>query len=212
MSHANSTIVIAGGSGFLGISLASHLAERRIPVVIVSRTPPKAAGAWRHVAWDARAVGDWAGALDGARAVVNLAGRSVDCVKTPEHQDEILRSRVESTRTLAAAMRTIANPPPIWVQMSTAHIYGDPPSAVCTEDSALGFGLLHLSAGPGRRPSKRAGCPDSAASRSGRALSSAGTAARARERSDGCAGWRGSGSAGLSEPGARESVGFTNST
>jgi uncharacterized protein (TIGR01777 family) len=72
---------------------------------------------------------------------MNLAGRSVDCIKTPDHQDEILRSRVESTRVLGAAVRDISAPPPVWVQMCTAHIYGDPPTAVCTEDSPFGCGL-----------------------------------------------------------------------
>src|SRR5439155_4502519 len=40
-----------------------------------------------------------------------------------------------------AAMRSIEQPPPVWVQMSTAHIYGDPPSVVCSEDSPSGYGL-----------------------------------------------------------------------
>lgn len=73
--------------------------------------------------------------------MVNLAGRTVDCIKTPDHQDEILRSRVESTRVLGQAVRAIDQPPPVWVQMGTAHIYGDPPEAICTEDSSLGVGL-----------------------------------------------------------------------
>ena len=137
-------VVIAGGSGFLGVSLAHYLAERGAAVVILSRHEPKVAGPWKHRRWDARTLGDWQEELDGADGLVNLTGRSVDCVKTPDHQDEILRSRVESTRVLGEAMRSIASPPPVWVQMSTAHIYGDPPSAVCTEDSILGCGLAPL--------------------------------------------------------------------
>jgi uncharacterized protein (TIGR01777 family) len=86
-------------------------------------------------------LGAWAEALDGARALVNLAGRTVDCVKTPDHCDEILRPRVESTTALGAAVRAVKNPPRVWVQMSTAHIYGDPPERVCDEDSPFGYGL-----------------------------------------------------------------------
>jgi uncharacterized protein (TIGR01777 family) len=93
------------------------------------------------VNWDARTLGEWQRELEGARAIVNLAGRSVDCIKTPAHQDEILRSRVETTRVLGLAVRSLAAPPPVWVQMSTAHIYGDPPQVMCTEDSAFGIGL-----------------------------------------------------------------------
>lgn len=91
--------------------------------------------------WDGRTVGDWAEALDGAAALVNLAGRSVDCVKTPDHCDEILRSRVESTGALGEAVKRCGAPPPVWVQMATAHIYGDPPEAIVDESSAFGFGL-----------------------------------------------------------------------
>lgn len=134
-------VVIAGGHGFLGISLAHYLAEAGRSVVILSRTPPKVHGPWRHVAWDGRTLGSWSDELNGAAGLVNLAGRSVDCIKTPDHCDEIVRSRVESTRVLGQAMRAIASPPPVWVQMSTAHIYGDPPREVCTEDSAFGYGL-----------------------------------------------------------------------
>lgn len=134
-------IVIAGGSGFLGSSLAAYLVERGASVVILSRRQPKASGRWRHVPWDARTLGQWKGELDGARGLVNLVGRSVDCVKTPDHKDEILRSRVEATRVLGMAVRAVDSPPPVWVQMSTAHIYGDPPEVTCTEDSPFGYGL-----------------------------------------------------------------------
>lgn len=72
---------------------------------------------------------------------MNLVGRTVDCIKTPGHCDEILRSRVEATRVLGEAVRAVAAPPPVWVQMSTAHIYGDPPEVVCDEDSPFGYGL-----------------------------------------------------------------------
>lgn len=134
-------IIIAGGSGFLGISLANYLVERGHSVVILSRNAPITSGPFRHVQWDGRSLGEWANELDGATGLVNLTGRSVDCIKTPDHQDEILRSRVESTLVLGKALRSIATPLPVWVQMSTAHIYGDPPSAVCTEDSPFGVGL-----------------------------------------------------------------------
>ena len=110
-------------------------------MVILSRKPPKPNGPWKHVEWDARTLGEWSRELDGADGLVNLTGRSVDCIKTPDHCDEILRSRVESTRVLGKAFQVIASPPSVWVQMSTAHIYGDPPEVTCTEDSAFGYGL-----------------------------------------------------------------------
>lgn len=137
----NKRFVLAGGSGFLGVSLAHLLAARGAEVVVLSRHQPRFAGPWKHVAWDGRTRGSWQDALNGSEGLVNLAGRNVNCVKTPAHQDEILRSRVEATRVLGSALMKIESPPPVWVQMSTAHIYGDPPHAVCSEDSACGYGM-----------------------------------------------------------------------
>ena len=134
-------LVIAGGSGFLGLSMADYFSEAGADVTILSRSKPKGDGRWSHAPWDGRTLGKWMESLEGADAIVNLAGRTVNCIKTPDHQDEILRSRVESTRILGEAMRAVNSPPPVWVQMSTAHIYGDPPSLVCNEDSAEGIGF-----------------------------------------------------------------------
>jgi hypothetical protein len=137
-------IVIAGGTGFLGLNLARYLGRCNCEVTLLSRHPPAEKGRWRHLAWDGHSLGGWASALDGATALVNLVGRSVDCIKTPDHCDEILRSRVEATEVLGQAVRRVASPPPVWVQMATAHRYGDPPERVCDEDAAFGYGLAPL--------------------------------------------------------------------
>jgi uncharacterized protein (TIGR01777 family) len=134
-------IIIAGGTGFLGLNLARYLTRLNYEVVILGRHQPKAQGTGRYIRWDARSPGAWASELENATALVNLAGRTVDCIKTPDHCDEILRSRVEATNVLGKAVRQLNSPPPVWVQMSTAHRYGDPPESVCDEDSAFGYGL-----------------------------------------------------------------------
>jgi NAD dependent epimerase/dehydratase family enzyme len=134
-------VVIAGGSGFLGQSLARHLGRDGHDVVVLSRQKISGARMPRVVQWDARTPGEWWRELEGAEALVNLTGRSLDCMKTPDHCEEILRSRVESTRALGHALERVSVLPSVWVQMSTAHIYGDPPDLVCNEDSALGYGL-----------------------------------------------------------------------
>lgn len=134
-------IVIAGGTGYLGTNLARYLTEFGCDVIVLGRHHPQGDLHVRFVPWDGRTLGDWVQLLDGAAALVNLAGRSVDCIKTPDHCDQILRSRVESTRVLGQALRQVKAPPPVWVQMSTAHIYGDPPAALCDEESPFGYGL-----------------------------------------------------------------------
>lgn len=140
---SRSRIVIAGGSGFIGRSLADRLSRDGFDVDILTRgrSITHGEGRVRALTWDARTLGPWASALNDSAGVVNLVGRSVDCVKTPDHCDEILRSRTEATRVLGEACRMCDKPPPVWVQMSTAHIYGDPPTIHCDESSPTGWGL-----------------------------------------------------------------------
>lgn len=141
MSNTQGKIVITGGSGYLGVNLAHALLAADYQVCLIARTLPTANGRWQFTPWDAQTIGPWAAELEGATAVVNLAGRSVDCPKTAENCDLILRSRVDTTHLIGRALRQLNAPPPTWVQMSTAHIYGDPPHTLCTEEASFGYGL-----------------------------------------------------------------------
>ncbi len=114
-------LVLAGGSGHLGTLFASSHHAAGDEVVVLSRTPH--AAPWRVVAWDAATLGPWAAELEGAGAVVNFAGRSVNCRYTPANRAAIVRSRVDSTCVLGAALAHAAAPPKLWLQMSTATIY-----------------------------------------------------------------------------------------
>jgi len=134
-------VIIIGGTGFIGRSLANQLREASYACTLIGRSEPANLDGHKFQRWDGRTTGDWAGCLEGAAAVVNLAGRSVDCIKSPDNIDQILRSRVESTHAIGEALLGLNTPPPVWVQMSTAHIYGDSPDVTCTEASPFGYGL-----------------------------------------------------------------------
>lgn len=114
-------LVLPGGSGQIGTLLARAFHADGHDVVVLSRTPAPAP--WRTVAWDATSLGPWADTLEGADAVVNLAGCSVDCRYTPENRRRILDSRVASTRALGEAVARAADPPRVWLQSSTATLY-----------------------------------------------------------------------------------------
>lgn len=114
-------IVIAGGSGFLGSLLAREFYGRGIEVVVLSRHP--VFSPWRTVQWDGHSLDTWAGEIDGADVVVNLAGRSVHCRYTESNREEILRSRLDATRAIRKAIAIAQRPPKVWLQMSTATIY-----------------------------------------------------------------------------------------
>lgn len=114
-------VVIPGGSGQVGTLLARSFQADGHEVVVLSRGPQSAP--WRVVGWDAATVGDWAREFEGADAVINMAGRSVNCRYTPANRRAILESRVDSTRVVGEAIGRASRPPRVWLQASTATIY-----------------------------------------------------------------------------------------
>jgi len=112
-------IILAGGSGFLGQALAKHFTARGGDVLVLTRHPTKA----NEVAWDGETLGDWTKHIDGADAVINLCGRSVDCRYTAANRSILIDSRVKPTRVLGQAIAQCANPPPLWLNASSATIY-----------------------------------------------------------------------------------------
>jgi uncharacterized protein (TIGR01777 family) len=78
---------------------------------------------WRVVRWDGATLGPWVGELDGCDAVINLAGRSVNCRYNRENRREMIGSRVLSTRVVGEAIARAARPPRTWLQMSSATVY-----------------------------------------------------------------------------------------
>lgn len=134
-------IVLAGGTGFIGAALARRFRERGDEVVVLTRSAPRRRGdGVREAQWDGRTAGDWARELEGARAVINLAGSTINTVHTPENRRRIVESRVDSVRALGAALRACATPPAAWVQTSAVGIYGNT-EARCAEDAPAGSGF-----------------------------------------------------------------------
>jgi uncharacterized protein len=115
-------IVIPGGTGQVGTLLARAFAAQGHEVVVLSRRLEKAVS-WRIVSWDATSLGNWTAELEGADAVINLAGRNVNCRYTAKNRHLIMSSRVNSTRAVGEAIRLCNTPPRIWLQASTATIY-----------------------------------------------------------------------------------------
>lgn len=110
-------IVLPGGTGQVGRILTRAFLVAGHDVTVLSRSGPQG--------WDGRTLGPWVSALNGADAVINLAGRSVSCRYTRENLEEMLRSRVDAARVLGEAIASVPNPPAVWLQASTATIYAD---------------------------------------------------------------------------------------
>jgi uncharacterized protein len=115
-------IVIPGGTGQVGTILARSFHADGHDVVVLGRDPEPRE--WRVERWDAKTFGDWAGEFEGADVVINLAGRNVNCRYNPENRRQIIDSRVDSTRVVGEAIAAASNPPKVWLQASTATIYG----------------------------------------------------------------------------------------
>ncbi|MCR4316746.1 MAG: TIGR01777 family oxidoreductase [Planctomycetes bacterium] len=113
-------IVIPGGTGHVGVALSRELRAKGHSVVVLSRGKGDGENV---VQWDAKTLGEWAQTFDGADSVINLAGRTVDCRYNKTNLTQMLVSRIDSTRAVGEAIARAANPPKVWLQMSTATIY-----------------------------------------------------------------------------------------
>lgn len=139
------TVVIAGGSGALGRNIAADLTCRGLRVrILTRRRDPELP--FEQVEWDGRSVGDWADALrnPGPTAVINLAGKLVDCRPTEANVVELRRSRVDPTAALVAASATLDRPIDHWIQASTTAIWSDAGEMRCTETTPLPQGLPQM--------------------------------------------------------------------
>jgi uncharacterized protein (TIGR01777 family) len=138
----NNKIIIAGGSGFLGQALAPALIERGYEVTVLGRGAAATRGGVQHLQWDGRTLEGWAAAVDGAKAVVNLTGKSVNVRHTAENKREIIGSRIDSVRVLGAAIARCANPPQAFVQASGIGFYGDTGDLTVDETAPVGSDFM----------------------------------------------------------------------
>ena len=132
-------IILPGGSGQVGRVLTRALLAEGHECVVLTRRPGVTAttAGRREVAWDARTPGPWAAEIEGADAVINLAGRTVDCRYNERNLAVMLASRVDSTRVIGQAIAAAKNPPRVWLQAATATIYGHRYDAPNDEETGL---------------------------------------------------------------------------
>src|SRR4051812_45875138 len=118
-------VILAGGSGFVGRNLTPALLGAGYDVTVLTRSRGGERGDVTSVAWDGKTLGDWARSVDGAAAIINLAGRSINCRHTPENRRAILDSRVDSVRVLGQAIEKATEAPAVFVQAAAVGIYGN---------------------------------------------------------------------------------------
>ncbi|MGH9876671.1 MAG: TIGR01777 family oxidoreductase [Nitrososphaerales archaeon] len=113
-------IVVPGGTGQVGQVLTRALRSRGHEVCLIGRS---SSSHEKIFVWDGKNLESWGKIVDGADVVINLAGRSVNCRYTKNNLEEMMNSRVDSTRVVGQAISQSKNPPRVWLQASTATIY-----------------------------------------------------------------------------------------
>jgi uncharacterized protein (TIGR01777 family) len=127
-------IAIAGASGFIGNRMTAYFQEMGWVVKTIGRTEGDAT--WNDQPSLIRT-------LEDAHAVVNLAGKSVNCRFTASNVEALVASRVDTTRAIGDAIALCKNPPSLWVNASGASIYRETVMKANTEKSpADGLGTM----------------------------------------------------------------------
>jgi uncharacterized protein len=137
-------IILAGGNGYVGTVLANYYREFAEEVIILSRTPKLPDGNIKTLVWDGKTKGDWAGELSGAELLVNLCGKNVNCRYNKKNREEIVASRVLPTTLLGEVISKLADPPALWINVTSATIYRhaeDKPQDEETGEIGTGFSI-----------------------------------------------------------------------
>lgn len=122
-------VIVTGATGLIGKRLCPALRRRGYAVVVFSRNPEGARaavpGAAEYVAWRPEESGAWAARVDGAHAVISLAGANIAGKRwTEAYKREVRDSRVVGIRGLVNAMRTAQRKPAVFIQGSAVGYYG----------------------------------------------------------------------------------------
>ena len=135
-------IVITGGTGFLAGILAKHFSAKGDRVFLLTRTPQPKANNIQYLAWDGQSSGAWEKVLEGSDAVINMAGKSVDCRYHHKNKKAILTSRINATKAIGHAIQGCKNPPKVWLNSSSATIYRHAINQPMDEDAGeIGHGF-----------------------------------------------------------------------
>ena len=140
-------IVIAGGTGFIGRHVSQFLIHSGHSVILLSRHTGEGKSLVnihaRHIQWDGCIQGPWAQECEGADVAINLSGAPIaDSRWTKKRKQELIDSRVQSTKALLQAISSWRNKPHTFMTASGIGFYGDRGGEVVNESSTPGEGFL----------------------------------------------------------------------
>ncbi|HCD50796.1 MAG TPA: TIGR01777 family protein [Balneolaceae bacterium] len=137
------TILITGGTGFIGQELRTMLLQAGHSVIVVTRKPEKyadeAAKNQQFISWD----DDLPKAMNSTDVVINLAGENLFSQRwTDEVKNRIYNSRIDTTRKIVEAMRNAEDKPELLISASASGIYGDRKEEILTEEASVATDFL----------------------------------------------------------------------
>lgn len=135
-------IVISGANGFMGRHLIEFLKEKYEVIALVRSEKYAHVKEVEYHIWDGKNLGAWQATFEGAKCIINLAGKSVDCRYNEENRAAIYASRLESTNVIGEAIDLCENPPELWINAASATIYRHSEDVAMTEEQGeIGTGF-----------------------------------------------------------------------
>lgn len=146
MNDKSRYVYVVGATGLIGKQLIEVLLESDFIPVVLSRNPLKAIeifGSKVEVElWNGEDVDALKLIINGSKAIINLAGESIASRWTSKRKDSILKSRVDTTNAVGAAINQSSAPPAVFIQASAIGYYPYNSSLPIDEDGSLGSGFL----------------------------------------------------------------------
>jgi uncharacterized protein (TIGR01777 family) len=139
-SQAPHTIAVSGATGLIGSALVARLRSRGYSVRRLLHSPRNAEPG--DVVWDGAREPLPPSALDGADAVIHLAGEPVARRWTDARKRAIRESRVRSTEQLAQTIRAMSRKPRVVLSGSAVGYYGNRGDELLEESAPSGSGFL----------------------------------------------------------------------
>jgi uncharacterized protein (TIGR01777 family) len=141
-------IIVTGATGFVGRDLVKKLVEKNYSVVVLTRSPQKHRAKFetqdvKVVPWDSHSAEGWVEWLEGAEAIVNLAGENIGSgIWTSEKKKKLRESRINAGQAVVDAINKVGKKPALLVQASAIGYYGSRGAEEITENSGVGNGFL----------------------------------------------------------------------